>query len=192
MDLINFSDGATAALVTASDVAERVGLTGTYEVECYGPDGALRWRERIDNLVVTVGKNYILESGLQAAALTTVGPFMGLISSVGYTAIDPTDTMASHAGWTEAGATNAPTYTAPRKTALFSAAAAGVKALSSALSFAITSSGTIKGVFITTGTGATSAIGATGGTLLSAALLAGGDKVVGSGDTVNVSWSLAA
>lgn len=185
-------DATMATLVTAGGMAERVGLHGTYHAECYGPDGALKWTDRIDNLVVTVGKNYILEAGLQAAALTTVGPFMGLISSVGYTAIAAGDTMASHAGWTEAGGANPPTYTAPRKTALFSAAAAGVKALSAALSFAITGAGTIKGAFIVTGTGATSAIDAAAGTLLSAGLFAGGDKVVGSGDTVNVSWSLAA
>jgi hypothetical protein len=114
---------------------------------------------------------------------------MGLISSVSYTAIAAGDTMASHTGWTEAGATNAPTYTAPRKTAAWSAASAGSKAMSAALSFAITSAGTVKGCFLVYGTGAVSTIDNTSGTLYSAGLFTGGDKVVANLDTLNISYT---
>jgi hypothetical protein len=192
MESLNTADLAEADVVRGGAMAERLALHGTYEAVCYGPDGALKWADRIENTVVTVGKNYSLEATLAASALTTVGPFMGLISSVGYSAIAAGDTMASHAGWTEAGGANAPTYTAPRKTCVFSAAAAGVKALSAALSYAITGAGTLKGAFVVTGTGALATIDNTAGTLLSAGLFSGGDKVVSNGDTVNVSWSLAA
>lgn len=184
-------DRVSAALIARCGVEEQMGLLGIFTVE-HIRDGKVIYSETFPNTVTTPGKNYMLESGLAAAALTTVGPFMGLISSTSFSAISAADTMASHAGWLEAGNANTPTYTAPRKTAVFSAAAAGVKALSAALSFAITGPGTIKGVFIVLSTGAVSTIDNTSGTLLSAGLFTGGDRAVLSGDTVNVSWSLAA
>jgi hypothetical protein len=115
---------------------------------------------------------------------------MGLISSVGYGAGPVAgDTMTSHPGWTEAGGLNAPTYTAPRKTAAWSAASAGSKALSAALVFAITATGQINGAFMVYGTGALSTIDNTAGTLLSAGTFAA-FKSVSNGDTLNVSYSL--
>lgn len=149
----------------------------------------LNYNEEFPNTVVTVGKNLMLSSALQGSAYTVTGPFMFLISSTGYSAIVAADTMASHAGWTEAGNANTPTYTAPRKTAVFSAPSAGAIALSAALSFAITGTGTIKGSGLTYGTGAVSTIDNTGGTLFSAGLFTGGDRAVLNGDTVNVSYS---
>lgn len=174
---------------------ETFGMEGHYVVECRGPDGELKWRDEFDNTVMTLGKNLALDTLLAGSAFTTVGPFMGLISSTSFTAIAAADTMAQLAGtngWREGGNANPPTYTAPRKTAVFSAASAGSKALSSALSFAITGAGTIKGVFIVTNTGAVSTIDNTSGTLLSAGLFSGGDRAVLNGDTVNVSWTLSA
>lgn len=170
-------------------------LHGVYTVECIGPDGQVKWKDTIDNVVTTVGKNHMFDTEFAGSAYTVVGPYIGLISNVSYTA-GPlvTDTGASHTGWTEAGATNAPTYTAPRKTAVFSAASAGAKALSAALVFAITS-GTnviIKGMFIVLGTGAVATIDSTAGTLFSAGVFAGGDKTVSNGDTLNVNYSISA
>jgi hypothetical protein len=119
---------------------------------------------------------------------------MGLISSVSYSAIAATDTAAQINGtnaWKEAGSsTNYPLYTTPRKTAAWSAASSGSKALSAALSFPIiTTGGTIKGCFLIFGTGAVSTIADTNGKLYSAGLFTGGDKVVSPGDTVNVSYT---
>lgn len=143
---------------------------------------------------MTEGKNLALDTILAGAAYTVTGPFMGLISSVSFTAISAADTAAQINGtnaWTEAGSTNNPVYTSPRKTAVYSAASAGSKALSAALSFAITTGGTCKGAFIVYGTGAVSTINSAAGKLLSAGLFTGGDKVVANGDTLNISWSLA-
>jgi hypothetical protein len=142
------------------------------------------------NVVATVGKNVMLDAALAGSTYSVTGPYMGLISSVSYTTGPAAgDTMSSHGGWTEAGATNAPTYTAPRKTCAWSAAAAGAKALSSALSFAITGTGTVKGCFIAYFTGAVSTIDNTSGTLWSAGVFTGGDKAVANTDTLNVSYS---
>jgi hypothetical protein len=148
-----------------------------------------RWASDEPNTVCTAGKNLALDTFLAGSAYTVTGPFLGLISSVSYSAIAAGDTMSSHAGWLEAGGANAPTYTAPRKTAAWNAASAGSKALSAALSFAITGTGTVKGSFLVFGTGALSTIDNTAGTLYSAGLFGAGDRAVLSGDTLNVSWS---
>ena len=173
------------------DIAETAAAEGIYTVECFDSEGNLKWADTIHNTVVTVGKNVALDAFLAGSAYTVVGPFMGLISLTSYTAISAADTMTSHAGWLEAGLANAPTYTVPRKTAVWSAASAGAKALSAALSFAITSSGTVKGAFMVYNTGALSTVDNTAGTLLSAGLFTGGDRAVVNGDTLNISYSMS-
>jgi hypothetical protein len=178
-----------ASVVRGSALGEHADAHGRYEIECIGTDGRLKWREVIDNVVATVGKNLALDTFLAGAAYTVTGPYMGLISSTSYSATAAGDTMSSHAGWLEAGGTNAPTYSGNRKTAAWSAASAGSKALSAALSFAITSSGTIKGAFLCYGSGAVNTKDSTGGTLWSAGTFTTGDKAVVNGDTLNVNYS---
>lgn len=188
----NLNSNQDATIITRQGVSEKGALHGRYYVKCFDKDGRLKWEDHIDNVITTVGKNLALDTILAGSSYSVVGPFLGLISSVSYGAGPvAADTMASHGGWTEAGGTNAPTYTAPRKTAVFSAASGGSKALSAVLSFAITSSGTVKGCFVVYGTGALSTIDNTAGTLLSAGLFAGGDKILGNGDTLQVNYSLA-
>lgn len=178
-----------AAIASAQGVSEQANARGIYTIECYGPDGELKWKDTAENVVTTVGKNLALDSYLAGAAYTVTGPFMGLISSASFTAVSVNDTMSSHTGWLEAGNANAPTYTAPRKTAAWSAASGGSKSLSAALAFAITGTGTVKGCFLTYGSGAVSTIDNTSGTLYSAGLFTAGDKIVANGDILNVSYT---
>lgn len=153
-----------------------------------------KWADVIENTVVTEGKNLALDTFLAGSSYSVTGPYMGLISSVSFSAIAAGDTAAQingSNGWKEAGSgSNFPLYTTPRKTAAWSAASGGSKSLSSALSFPIiTTGGTIKGCFLIFGTGAVSTIADTNGKLYSAGLFTGGDKLVGVGDTVNVSYT---
>lgn len=136
------------------------------------------------NTVVTVGKNFLLDNGLAGSAYTAAF-FLGLISSVSFSAIVAGDTQASHAGWLEAGATNAPTYSGSRKTAAWSAASAGAKALSAGLVFTFTGAGTVKGCFLTT----VATVDGTTGTLYSAGLFTGGDQPVVSTNTLTVTYT---
>jgi len=188
LNVVSFTD---AAVIRGSSMSEQAKAGGRYHVECFDRDGKLKWVEEFDNVVTTVGKNAMLDAALAGSAYTVTGPYIGLISSVSFSAVAAGDTMASHSGWTEAGITNAPTYSAGRKTASWAAASGGSKALSSNASYAITGSGTVKGCFMVYGTGAVSTVDNTAGTLLSAGLFTGGDKVVSNGDTLNVSYSLA-
>lgn len=179
-----------AILVRITSIVEEAKLEGHFEAECYDRDGNLKWRDIIENVTMDVGVRLALDTFLAGAGYTVVGPFMGLISSVGYGAGPVAgDTMGSHGGWTEAGLANAPTYTAPRKTAAWGAAAGRSKALSAALSFVFTGGGTVKGCFLVYGTGAVSTIDNTAGILYSAGLFTGGDKVVIATDTLNVSYT---
>lgn len=181
---------AAALLIAGAQMAEAMEITGTYHVECIR-DGKVVWSDQIKNTVVTVGKNSMLDNFLAGSAFTQTGPYMGLISSTSYSAISSADTMSSHAGWLEAGSANAPTYSGNRPTCAWSSASAGAKALSAALTFNITGTGTIEGAFINLGSGATNVIGATTGTLFSAGLFTGGTRSVLNGDTVNVSYSVS-
>ena len=178
-----------ATVIRGGGLGERAEAHGRYEVECIGADGKLKWRDTIENVVCTVGKNLMLDTAFAGAAYTVTGPYMSLISSTSYTAVAAGDTMTSHAGWLEAGGANAPTYSGNRKTAVWSAAASGAKALSPALSFAITSTGTVKGAFLCFGSGAVNTKDNTGGVLWSAGTFTTGDKAVVNGDTLNCNYS---
>jgi hypothetical protein len=178
-----------ASIIRGSSMGETAKANGRYEIECIGVDGKLKWREIIDNIVATVGKNLALDTFLAGSTYSVTGPYMGLISSISYTAVAAGDTMASHTGWLEAGGVNAPTYSGNRKTAIWSAASAGSKALSAALSFAITSTGTVKGAFLCYGSGASATKDDPNGTLWSSGTFSTGDKAVVNGDTLNVNYS---
>jgi hypothetical protein len=186
-DNMNAAGTSGAEVARTGAVDEQMQAQGVYTAICRDKDGKEKWRDTFTNLVTTVGKNDMLDKYLAGSAYT--GAFyLGLISSIGYSAIVAADTMASHAGWTEAGAANAPAYSqAARPTAAWSAAAAGAKALSASLTFSITSAGTIKGSFLST----VATKDGTTGILFSAGLFTGGDKVVSASDSISVSYSLS-
>jgi len=189
MEKISAGEAVAATAIGHTAFGDTCHIAGLFTAECYGADRTLKWRDVFANTVVTVGKNAMLDAALAGSSYSVTGPYMSLISSTSWSAISAADTMSSHAGWLEAGGASAPTYSGNRKTCAWSAASAGAKALSSALGFAITGTGTIKGCFILFGSGALNTKDDTNGTLYSAGLFTGGDRSVISGDTVNVSYS---
>lgn len=182
-------DFISATLLKMAGMGEGSKVKGRYRFRCYDKNGVLKWEDTIDNLVTTVGKNLELDTLLAGSAYSVTGPYMGL-SGAETTGPAVGDTMASHAGWTEAGPTQTPDYSGTRKTAVFNAAAAGVKDLSADLSFTFTEGGTVYGAFIVLGTGATSAKENTGGVLYSIGDFTGGDKTVANTDVLNIDWQV--
>ena len=192
-------DHAIATLNTSGMTNETVGIEGRYHVECRDKDGNLKWEETFDNQVVQIGKQLMLDTLLRGSAYTVVGPFLGLVSGTGNT-FSPTDTMTSHAGWSEFI-----NYTvggsAVRGTAVFAASTGNnnttpgsnvVTSSATAITYTITGAGgTVGGCFIVTGTGAVSTQSSTAGTLYSAGAF-GTPKATTAGDTVAVTYSTTA
>lgn len=274
-DKVNALESAMAAVLMGAAMGESCGIKGVYGFKCFEyEDGPLLWEVPAENVVTYVGKNLMLQTALTGSGYTVVGPYMGLISSVGWSPLSTTissgtyttgtgvvslttaaahgllpgdtftiasaagtgsyaalngtfiansgttgstlnftivsgltmtitggnittasatrinDTMASHSLWTEAGSANAPTFAA-RIAPSFGTAASGSISTSSAVSFTMTSAGTLEGAFIVYGPSASSTIGSTAGTLLSAGAFTGGAQPVNSGNIVQVSYSLS-
>ncbi len=178
---------AVASLFSQADAAEQLKPRGVFTAVCRDAEGNELWRDTFTNLVTTQGKNYLLDNGMAGSAYTAAF-YMGLISSTSYSAIVAGDTAASHAGWLEAGAANAPAYSqGARPTAAWAAASGGSKALSAGLTFTFTSSGTVKGAFLST----IATKDATTGSLFSAGLFSGGDQPVVATNTLTISYTLS-
>ena len=160
---------------------DSMSIHGSYHAVCYSADGFVKWEDEIENLVTTVGKNFTLDTTLGNVAGGAV--VMGL-KGTGTAVV--ADTQASHASWNEVGGTNAPAYSGNRPTPSFSSASAGSKATSSAVSFSMTSTGTVAGCFINIGGSATK--DSTTGTLFSAGDFSSSKSVV-NGDTIAVTYT---
>ena len=194
MERMNATSTASAEVIRGAGNSEQCRAEGRYFVECFDADGVLKWRDEAPNVVCTAGKNIMLDA--ISSAYTPVGPYLGLISSVGYSAVAAGDTMASHAGWNEAGnGVNYPNWSTPasnaRATPSWNAASGGSKSISTVSFVIATNGGTVKGCFMVFAANAVTTNASTAGTLLSAGVFSGGDKVVSIGDTLNVSYSIA-
>lgn len=148
-------------------------ISHRYVFEAFDKDGRLKWREECDNLVVTEGRNDILDK-YYAGSGYTAAHYLGL---KGAGTIAAGDTMASHAGWSEVTGYSQ----GARPTLAWSAASSGSKAASGASTFSINATVTVAGGFVTTN----ATKGGTTGVLVGATDFAASRSLV-SGDTLNV------
>jgi hypothetical protein len=140
------------------------------------------WRREDANVVTNVGRNDILDKYWRGSSYTQT-VVMGL-AGAGTKAAG--DTQASHAGWSEVGGANAPTYTGARK-AVTMGAASSQSSVSPQQTFAITSTGTVAGLFMNNGGSATK--DDTTGILTSVVNFTGGDEAVNNGDSLLVTYT---
>jgi len=179
------NDTFTATLKANRGSTERVAAGGVFTVECRDSSGNLKWTDSFHNLVVNQGlqdmnSKYFSGSGYTAAW------YLGLVTGPGSgTTFAASDTLASHAGWTEN--TN---YSGTRKAVTFgTATTADPSVITNSASpsvFTMTANGqTIAGAFLCSVTSGTS------GVLFSAGDFTGGDKSVDSGDTLSVTYQFS-
>lgn len=140
------------------------------------------WEREDANLVTNVGRNDILDKYWRGSTYTQT-VVMGL-KGTGTAAA--ADTQASHAGWLEVGGTNAPAYTGNRKAVTMGAASAQ-SSVSPQQTFAITSTGTVAGLFMNNGGSATK--DDTTGVLVSATDFSGGSEAVNNLDSLLVTYT---
>jgi hypothetical protein len=175
---------AGVGALTTSD--GRVKFGGVFKVECFGPDGQKKWEDEFHNLVVNEGLQDLNNKYFKGVTYSAAW-YLGLVTGPGSgTTYNAGDTLATHAGWTEFT-----DYSGNRKAVTFGTPTlADPSVISNSASpsqFVISGAGgTVAGAFL-----ASVATG-TSGILFSEGDFTGGDKIVASGDTVNVTYTFNA
>lgn len=166
---------------------EKVKAGGVFTVRCYDKDGNLKWEDKSPNLVVNVGLQDMNAKYFTGSSYTAAW-YLGLYGSGSTNNPAASDTMGSHAGWTEVTAYSQST----RPQCVFgtptTADPSVVSNSASVAVFSINGTTTVGGAFLTTD----NTKGGTTGTLFSAAdFQSPGDRAVVSGDTLNVTYTFS-
>ena len=165
-------------------LAEGIKRENSYLVECFGPDGQLKWADTIPmNLITDEGCNDALDKHLKGSGYTAA---WYVLLTDGTPTVAAGDTMASHAGWAEVVAYDEATRPA---LTLGTVAAKSVDNSASKASYSVNANGTTIG-----GAGVTSNNTKSGstGTLYGVGAFTGGDKTADNGDTLNVTVTCTA
>lgn len=181
------SDTVGTGLITNPGSSEGAKATGKYTVECYDKDGNLKWVAETPNLVVNVGLQYMAGVALTSTAQITSW-YIGLYGAAASNNPAATDTMSSHAGWTEVTAYSEATRPAATFAAATNANPSVVTNSASVAAFSINGTATVGGAFLTSN----NTKSGTTGTLFSAAdFQSPGDRSVVNGDTLNVTYTFS-
>jgi hypothetical protein len=181
------ADVIGSALTRTLNFGESATAKGVYHMQCFDKDGNLKWEAECPNLVVNGGlqdmnNKYFLGSSYTAAW------YVGLYGAGASNSPSATDTMSSHAGWTEVTAySNATRPACSFGTPTTANPSVATNSASPAV-YNINASATVGGAFLVS----SSTKGGTAGTLYSASdFTSPGDRVVASGDTLNVTYTLS-
>lgn len=145
--------------------------------EAYDPDGNLKWREVAHNTVVDEGLDEILDKFYKGSSYTAAH-YVGLTD--GSPSFASGDTMGSQAGWSEVT-----DYDEAARPGFTPGTVSGqsVDNSGNVATFTINSnSTTIGGGFLTTD----DTVGGTAGTLIGGAAFTNGDRMLSTGDTLDV------
>lgn len=132
------------------------------------------------NGITNVGIHYLLDAGFRGTPSPISTWYAGLIDNSGFTGVDPTDTMASHSGWSEATQYDETV----RQTLTFAAAA--TRKITAEVSFTMNATKTIEGIFVNSD----STKSGTTGTLWSTALFSTAPGLV-SGNVLTANYTLS-
>lgn len=181
-DSLPVVESSNASIVMRPSAGDWPDLRGSYVVTCLGSDGAAKWEEIGHNLVVDAGALYMLGATFNSTTQIATGSwYMGLKDT---NAPSATDTLASHAGWSELTpySGNRPLW----GQGAASGTGTGNRQVTNAsnVSYSITSTATVGGIFVC------SAASGTSGTLFNATAFST-SRAVASGDTLLCTYTLS-
>lgn len=186
-DKASSQDIIGAMLTRAAGADGHAKAGGVFTIECRDSEGNLKWSEDLHNLVVNVGLQDMNAKYFSGSSYTAAW-YIGLYGAAASNNPAATDTASSHAGWTEI----VPYSNATRPACTFGTpTAADPSVITNTLSpaaFNINTIATVGGAFLISN----STKSGTTGILFSASdFAAPGDRVVASGDTLNVTYTFS-
>ena len=180
-------DSITAGLITQRTGSERMGAGGVFTVTCVGADGQEKWSDSFHNLVVNQGLQDMNSKYFSGSSYTATW-YIGLYGAAASNNPAASDTMASHAGWTEI----VPYSNATRPACTFGTATTADPSVitnsASPAAFTINATATVGGAFLTSNN---TKSGSTGILFSASDFAAPGDRVVANGDTLNVTYTFS-
>jgi hypothetical protein len=182
------ADAVACSVVRGTGAADRVHGGGVFTLQCFDKDGNLKWEESADNLVVNVGLDDMNTQYFTGSGYSPTW-YLGLIEGpASGTSIAASDTLASHAGWTEVPYSTG--YSGNRKAVTFGGATTAdpsvISNSGSAAQFVMSGTYVVAGAFLC------NAATGTSGLLFSASdFQSPGDRSVVSGDTLNVTYTFS-
>ena len=186
-DKTTSTDQMAAGLVMGTRSTEKAAATGVYKIQCCDAQGNLKWEAESKNLVVNGGLQDMNAKYFTGSAYTAAW-YIGLYGAGASNTPAASDTMSSHAGWTEI----TPYSNATRPVCTFATPTTANPSVAtntaSPASYNINATATVGGAFLVSD----STKGGSTGTLYSAADFgAPGDRSVVSGDILTVSYTLS-
>lgn len=174
---LSIDNNALATIEPGASPISQMLPKGRFKIE-HIRDGKVLQTFEFPNGIVDVGLNKLLDVMFHGTSPITTW-YLGLIDNAGFSALATGDTMASHAGWSEATG-----YSGDRKEWTEGAAATRSITNSATVDFAMTGSATIKGVFLN------SADTGTAGVLWATAAF-GSTVAVVNADTLKVTYTVS-
>ncbi len=178
------TDNVSSALIARTGAKDGMRAGGVFHVQCLDKDGNLKWETTEHNLVVNEGLQNMNTEYFKGSTYSA-SFFLGLITGPAPNTFAAADTLASNS-WTEYT-----DYSGSRKAVTFGTATTAdpsvISNTASPASFTISGAGgTVAGAFLCTVASGTS------GVLFSESdFQAPGDRVVVSGDTLNVTYTFS-
>lgn len=190
-DVAKSNDVVGGTVVSNGGAQDALSAKGCYTVVCRDKDGNFKWEAKSDNLVVNVGLQDMNTKYFTGSSYTAAF-YLGLYGAASSNNPAASDTMSSHAGWTEVTAYSQSTRPAcsfgTATTANPSVTSNAVAYGGTPATFSINGTTTVGGAFLTTN----NTKGGTTGTLFSAAdFQSPGDRSVVNGDTLTVTYTFS-
>lgn len=181
------TDQISSGLVMGTRAIDQAAATGVYKIQCHDASGNLKWEAESKNLVVNVGLQDMNAKYFTGSSYTATW-YLGLYGAGASNTPAASDTMSSHAGWTEV----VPYSNATRPVCTFGTPTTANPSVAtnsaSPASFSINATATVGGAFLTSD----NTKNGTTGILYSAADFgAPGDRSVASGDVLTVTYTLS-